>query len=756
MIKCMEKCLRVDTGCPDEITRKKVVIWFTAVLSPLAVTIIAKPTEDQFRNIFIVFETCVCWYLFARILLRKTISQRHLELLIITLGVVFLVIDFYNVTYGGERMWASFVILFDVLLICKNKGSHIRSILSIMLCTALAIIAIERSARFGLFEFPGSSPTSKRRAMYCDCDNPPCKHPGGYLLAFADQILICAIFWTDYVITRDFARKAEFEQQRLLDGLQLARGIALQLVKFDLNEAEKTLSQPESKNNVLHQVLQQLLANLRIYRPYLPDSMFSGDPCDPLQSPSNGTGNNRIEINPPGMESGEAAIVFTDIQSSSELWEEIPEDMAEALLQHNATIRNCIFANDGYEVKTIGDAFMVAFFSFEQACRFSLAVIENLKAVTWPRELLTYQGNDGTMRNLNGLPVRIGCHAGELRLERNPLTQRYDYMGSTVNKAARLEHSGKPSSLTIIESMAERANLPEGLTRIPLGSINLKGIGSEQLLSIYPASSSNVHSSSIVSRLESRSDVSSVVSSVEDIPSKGGCSYRRHKNVTIARFDLMTSGSGWSILEKLFGSSLNAISRTNGVVVAVYHDILLASWNATKSCSSHLESAFKCHDLIQNSCKYHECSKAICGISNGSIESGTIGNVNQRFVTCSGSCVRLCDVLCEAAREVGAVALHACVPFHSYSAESEPSLAGRIVPIDVWNIVLCTTVNSPATGITIFEIRAEGEGALDATWGTFNLNCPKDAIVDADVVSNKLNDKLRDNSTPIRTSVLYL
>eukprot|EP00659_Diplonema_papillatum_P006542 gene6542-9995_t len=44
----------------------------------------------------------------------------------------------------------------------------------------------------------------------------------------------------------------------------------------------------------------------------------------------------------------------------------------------------------------------------------------------------------------NGLRVRVGVNFGEVVAEQNPLTQRFDYFGHTVNKAARLEANGIP------------------------------------------------------------------------------------------------------------------------------------------------------------------------------------------------------------------------------------------------------------------------------------------------------------------------
>ncbi len=58
---------------------------------------------------------------------------------------------------------------------------------------------------------------------------------------------------------------------------------------------------------------------------------------------------------------GTVTLVFTDIQGSTALWEHFGDDFKALLDLHNALFRAAIAAAGGYEVKTEGDAFMVAF-----------------------------------------------------------------------------------------------------------------------------------------------------------------------------------------------------------------------------------------------------------------------------------------------------------------------------------------------------------------------------------------------------------
>ena len=81
------------------------------------------------------------------------------------------------------------------------------------------------------------------------------------------------------------------------------------------------------------------------------------------------------------------AVVFTDIQCSTALWSRIPSVMSGAVEQHHRVIRRQIGYNGGYEVKTIGDSFMVAFKDVNKAVAFALDVQKYLFAAKWDAEI---------------------------------------------------------------------------------------------------------------------------------------------------------------------------------------------------------------------------------------------------------------------------------------------------------------------------------------------------------------------------------
>ena len=76
-------------------------------------------------------------------------------------------------------------------------------------------------------------------------------------------------------------------------------------------------------------------------------------------------------------------VLFTDIQSSTHLWATVPGDMAEALERHHALVRQLIAKHKCYEVKTIGDSFMCAAHTPEQALAFSVDLQRQFYACEW-------------------------------------------------------------------------------------------------------------------------------------------------------------------------------------------------------------------------------------------------------------------------------------------------------------------------------------------------------------------------------------
>jgi len=119
--------------------------------------------------------------------------------------------------------------------------------------------------------------------------------------------------------------------------------------------------------------------------------------------------------------------------------------MNDALTAHDAIMRSLMRIFNGYEVKTEGDAFMVAFFNPNDAVAWCINVQRALLACPWPTALHSHPSSlrivsvdDPSKDVFAGLRVRMGVHCGEPSCRRNPVTGRMDYFGPVVNRAARV------------------------------------------------------------------------------------------------------------------------------------------------------------------------------------------------------------------------------------------------------------------------------------------------------------------------------
>lgn len=140
---------------------------------------------------------------------------------------------------------------------------------------------------------------------------------------------------------------------------------------------------------------------------------------------------------------GDLAIVFTDIKSSTALWESHDLAMRSAIKIHNQTMRRHLRLVGGYEVKTEGDAFMVCFPTATSSLLWCFNVQQALIDAPWPSEILNsthcseVKDSDENVI-FRGLQVRMGIHWGNPVCEADPITRRMDYFGPMVNRAARV------------------------------------------------------------------------------------------------------------------------------------------------------------------------------------------------------------------------------------------------------------------------------------------------------------------------------
>jgi class 3 adenylate cyclase len=122
--------------------------------------------------------------------------------------------------------------------------------------------------------------------------------------------------------------------------------------------------------------------------------------------------------------------MFSDIEGSTALADRLGDKrFMEVLREHNAVVRQQIKANGGFEVKSEGDGFMVAFQSARKALDCAVAI----------------QGALGKRNDTADEPllVRMGLHSGEV------IKEGSDFFGKNVILAARIAAQAKGGEVLV-------------------------------------------------------------------------------------------------------------------------------------------------------------------------------------------------------------------------------------------------------------------------------------------------------------------
>jgi class 3 adenylate cyclase len=133
-------------------------------------------------------------------------------------------------------------------------------------------------------------------------------------------------------------------------------------------------------------------------------------------------------------------LLFTDLEGSTALYERIGDSPAYALVRdHFDFLGDVVRVHDGALVKTIGDSVMAAFAAPANAVR---AALEMQRRV---HEFNARHGGEVIV-------IKMGVHGGACIAV--TLNERFDYFGSTVNLAARMEGQSHGGDIILSERLA--------------------------------------------------------------------------------------------------------------------------------------------------------------------------------------------------------------------------------------------------------------------------------------------------------------
>ena len=155
---------------------------------------------------------------------------------------------------------------------------------------------------------------------------------------------------------------------------------------------------------------------------------------------------------------GTVTLLFTDIERSTLLLQQLGEQYSNALSEYRSLLRAAFSEHQGYEVDTQGDGFFVVFVRDRDAI---------LATVAAQRALTTHSWSEGAV-----VRVRMGLHTGE------PSLVGEGYVGLDVHYAARIARTAHGGQILLSQTTHDliENELPFGVSLRDLGKHRLKDV----------------------------------------------------------------------------------------------------------------------------------------------------------------------------------------------------------------------------------------------------------------------------------------
>jgi DNA-binding NarL/FixJ family response regulator/class 3 adenylate cyclase len=158
--------------------------------------------------------------------------------------------------------------------------------------------------------------------------------------------------------------------------------------------------------------------------------------------------------------SGTVTFLFTDIENSTKLWEQHPDEMLISHARHNQIVRAAIESHNGYVFQIIGDAFCAAFDNAGDAIQAAVQCQRNLQAEKWLSP---------------PIKVRMGIHTSKAEIQ----PEYGSYSGFiTLTRAQRLMSAGCGGQVLVSFATKELVSdhLPSGVELKDMGKWRLKNL----------------------------------------------------------------------------------------------------------------------------------------------------------------------------------------------------------------------------------------------------------------------------------------
>src|SRR5512133_928871 len=157
--------------------------------------------------------------------------------------------------------------------------------------------------------------------------------------------------------------------------------------------------------------------------------------------------------------SGTATVMFTDVESSTDITTRLGDEAAASLLAtHNTIVLDQVAAFGGHDVRSTGDGFLVVFDSARAAVSCALAIQQELTEREHP------------------IRVRIGLNAGEV------LHRGDELFGAAINLAARVMDRAEGGEILTTDTVRQLVGTMSDATFRDRGRVTLKGFAERQRL----------------------------------------------------------------------------------------------------------------------------------------------------------------------------------------------------------------------------------------------------------------------------------
>jgi DNA-binding NarL/FixJ family response regulator/class 3 adenylate cyclase len=156
----------------------------------------------------------------------------------------------------------------------------------------------------------------------------------------------------------------------------------------------------------------------------------------------------------PDLPHGTVTLVFTDVEGSTLLVQQLGDGYAQVLADHRLLLRDAVASGEGHVVDHRGDEFFIVFGDARRAADSIVALQRAFAEHDWPDSI--------------EVRVRVGMHTGE------PAVRDETYFGLDVHRAARICQAG--SGGQVLVSQRTREEIDAGHDLLDLGDHELPGL----------------------------------------------------------------------------------------------------------------------------------------------------------------------------------------------------------------------------------------------------------------------------------------